>query len=63
VLKDGPRNDIEMYVQQIERAGRDGETSDCVLLVMKGQSRFCNTKMCEYYENKHIYVVGMLLYI
>ena len=56
VIHFGPPNDVETYIQQVGRAGRDNETSDCMLLLMKGQSRFCDTKMHAYYENERLYV-------
>ena len=53
IIHFGPPNDIETYIQQTGRGGRDGELVYCTLLFTKGQSRFCDTKIRDYYENEH----------
>ena len=49
VIHYGPPNDVETNIQQVGRAGRDNEISDRMLLLMKRQSRFCDTNMRAYY--------------
>lgn len=47
----GPPNDIETYIQQTGRSGREGELSYCTLLFGKGLRRFCNKDMLAYCQN------------
>ena len=51
VIHYGPPNDIETYVQQTGRSGRDGKESYCTLLVGKSQLKFCDHSMRDYCEN------------
>ena len=43
--------DVEMYVQAVGRAGRDGNHSNAVVLVRKGGRQHINLQMREYIEN------------
>ena len=52
VIHWGPPNDVETYIQQTGRSGREGECSYCVLLIGKGQMRYCDQQMRLYCENK-----------
>ena len=53
VIHFGPPNDIETYVQQTGRAGRDGEQAYCLVLYGKGLRRFCDKEMLAYCENEN----------
>lgn len=55
VIHLGPPDDIESYVQETGRAGRNGETASCTLLVTKQWRRFVDDEnMIEYVENNSI---------
>ena len=51
VIHFGPPNDVETYIQQTGRSGRDGKVSHCIMLFGKGLSRFCDKQMLEYCHN------------
>ena len=64
VIHFGVPEDVETYIQQIGRAGRDGQISYCTLLFGKGvYRRHCNKQILEYCNNKDIcrrnYLYGM----
>lgn len=46
----GPPNDLEMYVQEIGRDGRDGGSTVAVLNYAKSLKRHVDKKMIEYAE-------------
>ena len=53
ILHWGPTSDIEHYVQEIGRAGRDGRTSKAILMYKKASCYTCTTKaMKSYAENR-----------
>jgi len=47
----GPPDDVETYIQQTGRAGRNGKQSYCYLFIAKNQMRFCDKNMKIYCEN------------
>ena len=51
VIHWGPPEDVEEYVQETGRAGRDNQPACAVLCCSKGLQRFANTDMREYCEN------------
>ena len=51
VIHWGPPNDSETYIQQTGRAGRNGETSYCIILYGTGLSRFADKAMVDYCKN------------
>ena len=51
VIHYGPPNDVETYIQQTGRSGRNGGSSHCQLLIIKEQIRFCDHSMKSYCEN------------
>ena len=51
VVHYGPPNDVETYVQQTGRSGRNNEISYCQLLIAKDQMRFCDDNMKNFCEN------------
>lgn len=51
----GPPDDIESYIQETGRAGRNGQTAYCTLLITKQWKRFvADENMIEYVENNSI---------
>ena len=51
IIHVGPPSDIEMYVQQTCRAGRDGERSNCILLYGPGMKRYREKSIIDCCEN------------
>jgi len=54
VIHYGPPNDIETYIQQTGRSGRDGQPSHCQLMLAKDQMRFCDVNMKSYCTNSTV---------
>ena len=50
VIHFGPPDDVESYVQEVGRAGRDGLPSLALLLKKKGSSRYASEGMKRYYQ-------------
>jgi ATP-dependent DNA helicase RecQ len=48
VIHWGPTNDVETYIQQTGRSGRNEEKSYCTLLYGKGLTRFTDKQMLSY---------------
>ena len=44
----GPPSDLESYVQEMGRAGRDGQESEALLLFLGRQLRQCKPEILEY---------------
>ena len=53
VIHFGPSSDIESYVQECGRAGRDGQESTCLLLYNTLLSSHCSDDMRCYLNNEH----------
>ena len=54
VVHFGVPEDVETYVQQVGRAGRDGNRSQCVMLFGTGvYRRFCNDHILAYCKSKN----------
>lgn len=47
----GPPSDIEMYVQEVGRGGRDGKPSYAILLSTAKHLQQCNDGMVNYTNN------------
>jgi len=54
VVHFGPPDDVETYIQQSGRAGRDGLPAHCLLFIGKDQCRFCDKTMKNYCGNTTI---------
>ena len=54
VIHYGPSNDVETYIQQTGRSGRNGQISYCHLFIAKDQMRFCDWNIQMYCENLSI---------
>ena len=52
VIHWGPSSDLESYIQETGRAGRDGYLSHATLLHGAGDRRYCSPEMMLYVENK-----------
>jgi len=51
IIHFGPTDDVETYIQQTGRTGRNGKLSLCWLFIGKDQIRFCDKNMKIYCEN------------
>ena len=51
IIHFGPPDDVEAYIQETGRAGRDGSSSCARLLITKGWKRFVDENMMNYIEN------------
>ena len=52
VIHVGPPNDLESYVQETGRAGRDGATALALLLTNSKSSRLIDLSMTKYIKNE-----------
>ena len=51
IIHFSPPDDLESYIQEIVRAGRDGKIACATLLVTKGYKRYTNDEMYDYVKN------------
>ena len=51
IIHFGPPDDLEAYIQETGRAGRDGSTAYVTLLKTKGWKRYADDSMTNYIEN------------
>ena len=54
IIHVGPPRDIEMYVQQTGKAGRDGERLHCIFLYGPGMKKYREKSIIDYCENNTI---------
>ena len=52
VIHWGPSSDLESYIQETGRAGRDGYLSHATLMHGAGDRRYCSPEMMLYVENE-----------
>ena len=63
IIHCGPPNDIEMYVQEVGRGGRDGAATIAKLFYAKSLRRFVNKAMLEYAEQSTVCRRDILFYV
>ena len=51
IINYGPPSDIESYIQELGRAGRDGKQSEALLMYHGRQLRHCTPEMLEYLKS------------